>query len=508
MSANEKYLHFCTEFNNIKLPQIKFKNLNDRYKHIYKNEYKIDEITVNKASFFVFTVIFSSFTVISTLLLGINIFYLCLISLIVSIAVTYKFNLYIYNKINKREVRINALLYLLRIDFELLQTSLKKDADYCLSFIKLMTHYDIPLSEFFKTILSKIHDGNTPEAELNKIVTPSKDFNDYLRGLLINNFHNDNILTKIEEKTLEKNFKIFLRQVQHKIALLFFVGVFFPIGSCFFILFQIIDPVYIFIVIPILFLLLRLLYQKFMKVDSLLIGILNEGANSERKKFNEFLILIKNFAINLGHNTSPEKAFIDTYTQHKEHFHLLKTPILAQVSSLVSLSYSFSDIMEQLKIELVSSRYQFIIESIKKMVKENAYYTSTKILDIVNIVRRHKKLEKDLNIIIQGEKFKIFTFLILLPLIVGAIGGIFPFYTLLGQNLNLDQDVINLTFTNPLKIIRMLNIFFTLMACVVITSYYFLKIINRERHSYFIFLVAMEFIFVFFLSYSTAINFF
>ena len=142
------------------------------------------------------------------------------------------------------------------------------------------------------------------------------------------------------------------------------------------------------------------------------------------------------------------------------------------------------------------------------MVKENAYYTSTKVLDIVNIVKKHKKLERDLNIIIQGEKFKIFTFLILLPLIVGAIGGMFPYYTLLGQNLNLSQEIINLAFINPLKTIRMLNIFFTLMACVIITSYYFLKIINRERHSYFIFLAVMEFFFVFFLSYSTAINFF
>ena len=68
MSAIENYIRFCMEFNNINLPQIKFKNLNDRYKQIYKNDYKIDEITVNKASFFVFIALFSSFTVVSALL--------------------------------------------------------------------------------------------------------------------------------------------------------------------------------------------------------------------------------------------------------------------------------------------------------------------------------------------------------------------------------------------------------------------------------------------------------
>ena len=369
MSANEKYIYFCRKFNNIKLPQMKFKNLNERYKNVYKNEYNIDEIAVNKASLFVFIIIFSLLTVVSALLFTINIFYLCLISLIISVIFTYKFNLYLYNKINNREARINALLYLVKIDFELLEKSLKKNADYCLSFIKLMTHYNIPLSDLFKSILAKIHDGKNPEEELNKIISPSKDFNDYLRGLLINNFQNDKILAEIEEKTLEKDFKIFLRQVQNKIALLFFVGVFFPIGTCFFILFQIIDPVYIFIVIPILFLLLRLLYEKFLKIDSFMIGMLNEGSNSESKKFNEFLIFIKNFAINLSHNISQEKAFIDTYTQNKEQFHLLQKPILTQISSLVSLSYSFSEMMDRLKFELNSSRYQFIIESIKNTTR-------------------------------------------------------------------------------------------------------------------------------------------
>jgi len=244
MSAIEKYIHFCKKFNNIKLPQMKFKNLNERYKNVYKNEYNIDEIAVNKASLFVFIIIFSLLTVVSALLFTINIFYLCLISLIISVIFTYKFNLYLYNKINNREARINALLYLVKIDFELLEKSLKKNADYCLSFIKLMTHYNIPLSDLFKSILAKIHDGKNPEEELNKIISPSKDFNDYLRGLLINNFQNDKILAEIEEKTLEKDFKIFLRQVQNKIALLFFVGVFFPIGTCAFILSHILYRVY------------------------------------------------------------------------------------------------------------------------------------------------------------------------------------------------------------------------------------------------------------------------
>ena len=508
MSASEKYIHFCNAFNNKKLPQIRFKNLNQRYKHIYKNEYKIDEKAINKASFMLFIVSFSILTIILSLLFEVNIFYLCLSSLLFSTIITYKFNLYIYNEINRRESQINALLYLLRIDYELIQKSLRLNADYCLNFITLMSNYEILLSDSFKSILGRIHDGHNPEEELNTIITPSKDFNDYLRGLLTNKFHADNIITKIEENTLEKDFKIYLRQVQNKIALIFFAGVFFPIGSCFFILFQMINPIFIVIVIPTLYLLLRLLYEKFMKIDSHLLGILNETSNSERKKFNEFLLFIKNFAINLEHNVSPEKAFINAFLRNKEQFHLLKKPLLTQISSLVSLSYSFSKMIDHLKVELASTKYQMILESIKKMVEGNAYYTSSKVIDIVKMIRKHKKLENDLKIIIQGEKFKIYTFLILLPLIIGAIGGLFPFYTLFGQNLNISPEIINFAIVNSSTLSTLFSILFTLVSCLIITSYYFLKLINREKHSYMIFLVIIEFIFIFFLSYSLTINYF
>jgi hypothetical protein len=140
------------------------------------------------------------------------------------------------------------------------------------------------------------------------------------------------------------------------------------------------------------------------------------------------------------------------------------------------------------------------------MVEGNAYYTSSKVIDIVKMIRKHKELENDLKIIIKGEKFKIYTFLILLPLIIGAIGGIFPFYTLLGQNLEMNPDIINFAIFNSPTLGTLFSILFTLMSCLIITSYYFLKLINREKHSYMIFLVITEFIFIFFLSYTLTIN--
>ena len=508
MNTVNKYLHFCTKFNNIKLPQIKFKDINDRYKYLYNNLYKIEETTINKASFFIFTSIFISFLVIFIFFFFKYLLIMFLLSFIASIAFSYKFNLFLYNKISAIESSINSSLYLIRTDFAMLQKSLKAKADYCTSFIQLIAHYDIPLSSTFKLILAKIHEGSSPEEELNNLITPSKDFNDYLKGLLLTNFQNDKTLNKIEEKSLEKDLKIHIRQVQNKIAVIFFIGIFFPIGACFFILFQVIEPIYIFLIIPILFLLLHLTYKKFIKIDYFLIGMLNMGSNIERKKFNEFLKFIKNYAINLQQNISPEKAFINAYDQNKRYFNILRNSIRSQISNLVSLSYSFDEIIDRVKNELSTFRYQLILDSIKNMVKENAFYTSKKIIDIINIIGRHKKLEKKLDIIIQGEKFKIFIFLTLLPTIIGAIGGMFPFYTLLGHGINLNQDVIKTTILGISNINTLLSIFFTLMTCVVITSYYFLKIINKEAHFYLIFIILIEYTILFFISYSTIITLF
>ena len=498
MTSINYYINFCKFFHNFKSPKLRFKQINENYKSLYQNYYQINEDDINKASFFIFLLSFSASFVISLIFIAVHFLIIILSSLFFSLIVSSRFNLTLYNIIKKDENKINALLYLIKINFSLVKNTLSENSDMTMVFINLIKNFHLPISENFKLFLARIHEGEIPENELLKLTTPSEDFNSYLENLLINNFNYEKNLNEIEETNLEKNFRIILRDIEAKISIVFFIGLFFPIGLCFLILFQQIHYFLMILFIPLFFILLNFLYKKLIKIDVFLIGLLNEYSDKERRKFEEFLFFLKSFAIHLRTNISPEMAFIKSYSQNKENLKILRSPINNQVSNLLSFSGSFSDIIELLKSELSSIRYNLILDSIEKMIYENAYFSSNKIFEILDIISQHRRLESKLGIIIKGEKFKVFLFLFLLPIIIGAIGGMFPFVVTLTNNQ--DINLTSFSSSNYSSLINILLIFLTLLFSNLTSSYYFLKIVHYEEKSLMVILSCTIYILVFFLT--------
>ncbi|NVM35854.1 MAG: hypothetical protein HWN81_09675 [Candidatus Lokiarchaeota archaeon] len=405
------------------------------------------------------------------------------------------------------EKKINAMLYLIKIDFSLIQKTMKNNSDCCLNFIKLIKDYKIPILGTFNTILKRIHEGSKPENELMKIITPSNDFNQYLKFLLINNFDYRCEIDDFKESSLENNFRIYLREIQSKISIIFFIGIFFPIGLCFLILFQILNLVILIILIPFFLYFLNLLCRKFVKRHTYLMGILKEYSSSEKKKFNEFLLFLNSFAINLKNNISPETAFLKTYEQNKNLFVVLKSTIKNQIFSLLNFKLSFHDMIQFFKLELKSIRYNVILDAIEKFIGENANYSSEKIFEIINIVHKHQKLEKKLDIIIKGEKFKIFFFIFLLPLLIGAISGMLPFFLLITRNSTSIGSIISIDHNNLINIYYIFTIFLVFISSISITSSNFLKIINFQKKVLVIFISNLIFILTFLISFINILNF-
>ena len=508
MNSLEIYLKFCNIFNNRSFPRIRYRELEDRYVEIYRNIYKINEDNINKASF---AVLFASFFMILSMslyfLTFINIFYLLFLAFLISIIVSYQFNNVIFKKVKKDESIINALLYLVKINFSLILKSLRKNSDYCVKFIELIKDYNLPISERFKSVLCNIHEGSTPEAEILNITTPSNDFNIFLRSLLIDNFFYNYSFDDFNEKSSEKNFKIFLRDIESKISILFFIGLFFPISLCFLIIFQIIDVILLLFFIPLFLMLLNYLFKKLIRTDILLLGLLKDYSKLEIKKFDEFLQILQKFALLLKNNLSPEKAFVMAYSQSKKYLKLLDKLIQTQVSNLLNLAYPFNKIIKILKSELKSERYKIILDTIEKMIENNAYYSSEKVMDIINTILKHRRLEEKLGIIIKGEKFKVLLFLLLLPLIIGAIGGMFPLiYRMTNYGYDSNNSS-NLDYINLINFFDLFIIFMTLLICNTITSYYFLKVVNYERNYFIIFISDMVFIFSFIISFNNILLF-
>jgi len=501
-----KYIAFCNKFKNYNLPKLKFKVLNESYNYFYRNLYNINQDNIYRASFIIFLSSFSLIILLSLILIELNLIIVILYSVILSLALSYKFNAILYQEINKKESEINAILYLIKIDFSLICKTLKKNSDYCISFIKLIKNYQIPISGDFKNILKRIHEGSTPEAELLKTITPSKDFNLYLKNLIINNFESRAEFNEFRENTLQKNYKIFLREVQSKISIIFFIGTFFPIGLCFLILFQLINLIILILLIPLYLYFLNFLSSKFVHKNTYLIGFLNNNSNIEKKKFNEFLLFLKSFAMNLKNNISPEKSFLKSYTQNKNEYEILKQTIKNQLTRLLNFNCSFHEIIQFFKLELKSIRYNLILDAIEKFLDENSKLSSEKIIDIINLVYKHQKLEKKLNLIIKGEKFKIFFFIFLLPILIGAISGMFPFFVVMTRNINSVTPIISIGFNNIINLYYIILLSFVFISSISITSNNFLNIIKYQNKFLIIIISNLLFILTFISSFINIMN--
>lgn len=506
MKYIEKYVEICSKFHGYKIPQLRFKELDERYRDLYRRIYNAYEVDVNKASFVVFLSSFFISITISLLLTSLNFLIIILYSVTLSMILSYKFNSILFNDLTKKESLLNSVLYIIKIDFSLIQKTNKENSDNCLHFIELVKAYKIPISGYFKSIFRRVHEGKNPEKELIELKTPSNDFDNYVKTLLINNF-NDNDYSDVNENSLEKQFKIYLRQIQSKISIFFFIGLFFPIGICFLILFQLINIIILILFIPFFIILINLLFRKFIRNQGYLIGLINDFSGHERRKYEEFFLFLRGFASHLRTNISPEKALLKSYNQNKKLISILNKPLKNQISHLLNFSYSFSEILEVLKSELKSLRYVIILDAIKNYTERSAFYTSDKILEILTIITKHQKLERKLEVIMKGEKFKILFFIFLLPIITGSISGLFPFFNIIIRSINLVGNEFLLFFENPLNLFSIVIILIVLLSSISITSTYFLKIISQNRKLPVILASNIIFILTFLITFMNISNF-
>jgi len=498
-------IRFYQKIHHYKIPKLKFKELDNRYKKIYKKEFNVYENDINKANFIIFLIFFNIFLISLIFLTKFSFILIISFSFLLALIVSYFFSKRLSNEIIKKENQLNALLYIVKIYFSLIQKSHGAKADHAINFIKLISEYRLPLSKEFKKILNKIQLGENPEVLLSKIITPSLDFNLYVKGLLLSNFSNS---YRLNEKSLEKNFRKFLREIESKLSILFFIGLFFPLGLCFLILFQRINYFILISILPLFYISLKALNKKFLKNNFFLLGLISNYSREEKAKFNEFVSFLLSFTMNLQKNSSPEVAFVRAYSQNERHYSILNKPLKTQISQLVNFSCSFDEMLENLQFELKSIRYKIILDVIGKLVAQNAYLSHEKISDILNEISIHQKLENKLEIIIKGERFKVLLFLFLLPIIIGGIGGLFPLFNFMMGNISLSG---NLSFSVLFGLIfsyDFIIIFFSLLFCVYTSSHFFLEIISYERKRMLIVISNMIYILSFFSAYINILNYF
>ena len=505
MSFTNRLIILSQKIHPYNIPRFRFRKLDTRYKLMYEKEYNLHENDINKASFIVFLISFISIFITSNFLLIFNLVQIFSYSLIFSLFFSYSFNNKFYKEILKKENQLNAFVYVIRIYFSLIQKSVGNSADLPINFIRLISDYNLPIKKEFRKILNKIQLGQNPEILLSNVITPSIDFNSYLKKLLISNFTYNETLT---ENSVEKKFRQYLREIESKLSVFFFIGLFFPLGVCFLILFQKINLILLVIMLPLYFILIKTLNKKFLRNDSFLLGLLNNYSKEEKAKFHEFISFLKSFTLNLQKNTSPEIAFINSYSQNKSQIVLMNSPIKSQITNLLNFSCSFEEMLENLQIEINSIRFKIILDVIGKLVSKNAYVSHKKINELLNEISKHQKLERQLEIIIRGERFRVLFFLFLLPIVIGGIGGLFPMFNIMINNISFSSSIHLSSLLELFFSYDFVVIFLALWFCVYISSYYFLKIISYERKSILIITSCIIYIVAFFSSFFNVLNYF
>ncbi|MFX1494702.1 MAG: hypothetical protein ACFFBZ_10510, partial [Promethearchaeota archaeon] len=285
MKSNGSYITFCRSFHNFKVPKIKFREYRDHYKVIFRRYYKIEQDDIDKATFIIFLISFIILFLPSLTYFKLHIIIILSYSFIISIFLAYIFNIRLYKVVYKDEIKINALLYLVKIYFSILQKSLSNDSDLALIFIKLVKDYNLPISKTFENIIKRIQEGYNPEKELINFVSPSEDFNKFLKELIADNFKTQYDFDKSNTYSLENKFKVYLKQIETRLSIIFFTGLFTPLGLGFLILFNTINLYILLILIPLFFILQRILFKKFIKSDIFLLGLLNNYSKKEKKNF-------------------------------------------------------------------------------------------------------------------------------------------------------------------------------------------------------------------------------
>lgn len=159
MALNNILIRFYQKIHNYKIPKLKFKEIDNRYKIIYRKEFNVDVNDVNKANFIIFLIFFNIFLIPSIFLTQFSPLLILAFSFLLALIISYFFSRNLDKEILKKENQLNALLYIVKIYFSLIQKSHGDNADNAINFIQLISEFKLPISKDFRKILNKIQLG-------------------------------------------------------------------------------------------------------------------------------------------------------------------------------------------------------------------------------------------------------------------------------------------------------------------------------------------------------------
>ncbi|MBN2154962.1 MAG: hypothetical protein JW776_02835 [Candidatus Lokiarchaeota archaeon] len=331
------------------------------------------------------------------------------------------FLLHIYPRhYQKQADEINSLFPLFRNCIEMYLSILPKDHDVCTFLISFLASIPSPIQDTFKRVQQSIQQGNLPEKILLSYKCPSSLLEEYLKALLLSKYHSQKSSLMLDTP-LENRYKIYSHSLESRISIIFFLGLFIPLGFSLGVFLQKINGILLLSSSPILFILLLILTRKITTDNLILLGTVSRSSKSLKIEYLVLWDFFYRLSTNLM-NMAPETALI----QAIESTNLIQSSAIRKyLYQLKSYTLPLEEFLNKFYKTLQGARIRLVFSTLIFMITSSCEVTSEKLFQLLLVLKHHRELESQRLQTLKGEMFKVKSFQIILPIIISLMTTLF-----------------------------------------------------------------------------------
>ncbi len=393
----------------------------------FEKEYGISLVQLKQTAKF-FTVVYLAMVILLIRSFKFSFSSSCLL-LLLGLYGYYLLSMYPIDKIELKISRLDSLLYFIKMDVDLILKLNQSKEEPILNLIDLLETSYLDLSEPLKEVKKNIIRGEDIESSLNKIKIASKKIQAFFSNLIL--YISDSRYLQFNQGTInELEYKTFSKGLETRLSVLFFIGIFFPLGLGFMMILGQIDALTLILSIPFYGLILYMNKKKMLKDNHILLGTTANSSHAERKEFNKVLAFYRQLSFNLK-RYPPEKAIILTSDDLIEGF----SPNYSEfISKLKKYSIDYKTFFKLLVNDLHYVRSKILFQNLPVLLDYNSQNVSETMLDILSLIEKHLELQNERDVIYNAEKIKASLFSFVLPMILGFLSTVFLFFSKLSMD--------------------------------------------------------------------------
>ncbi|GAB4305783.1 MAG: hypothetical protein Kow0069_02010 [Promethearchaeota archaeon] len=334
-----------------------------------------------------------------------------------------------YRQARREKKRHDVVANLVYEDFLTLLSAFESTKDSFPFFIYSIARSNYPVSKAFQEALQSIMGGHSPEKALDSIQTPSKVLKRVLHECLTLWATNSDEPVKSRFSEQEHEFSQFTKSLESRINFTFFVSVFFPLGVVYNQVLGVMGGLATSLLAPAAFLLLVLVVHRLFLSDAsaLAVMVLARGENADGDELKEMISFLSELTVFTA-QYSPERAIWECLATQKrgDVDEKLRRKILNDVARN---SYGLEEAFLALNEAFPTLQARLIFNALHRTCQRDSSALPSKIRAILKYLTIQDELNQDRRDVLKSEKFRAALFTILVPLILGILGGVVPAFT-------------------------------------------------------------------------------